>query len=192
MLTESAAWKRLTRPLREWRWRKRGWSAADDTQFHDTLFTPGAYGPFDPSYPGDLTIRRFADHAEPRIADAASVLDLGCGPGEITCELARRLPAARFVGVDHSEQAIRAARANAARLALTNITFEVADVEGYTPAASVDLVCMFDAFHHLLAPKAFVARMRAHAAAFLLIEPAGNSEQGVPPARVGPLTVRTR
>lgn len=102
-----------------------------------------------------------------------SVLDLGCGPAEITCELARRLPDVRFTGIDQSEQAIRAARENAARLALTNITFEVADVESYVPPSPVDVICMFDAFHHLLAPKAFVDRMRAHARAFLLIEPAG-------------------
>ena len=172
-MTHSALFKRLTRPLREWRWRKSGWSAAGDKQFHDTLFTPGAYDPFDPSYPGYLTIRRFADHAEARLGSASSVLDLGCGPGEITCELARRRPQTRFVGVDHSEQAVLAARANAARLGLANITFEIADVEGYTPATPVDVVCMFDAFHHMLAPKAFVARMRAHCGAFLLIEPAG-------------------
>jgi SAM-dependent methyltransferase len=164
---------RLTRPFREWRWRRSGWSTADDKTFHDTLFTPGAYDPFDPSYPGYLTIRRFADHADARLDGVATILDLGCGPGEITCELARRRPDARFTGIDHSEQAIRAARANAERLSLTNITFDVADVESYVPAARVDLVCMFDAFHHLLAPRAFVERMRPHAGAFLLIEPAG-------------------
>ena len=173
MPPRSAVWKRLTRPLREWRWRRSAWSTADDKAFHEGLFRPGAYDPFDPSYPGYLTIRRFADHAEVRLAGATTVLDLGCGPGEITCELARRMPAARFVGIDHSEQAIRAARANAERVSLANIAFEVADVESYVPPSPVDVVCMFDAFHHLLAPKAFVDRMRPHTGAFLLIEPAG-------------------
>lgn len=173
MITESALWKRLTRPARAWRWRQSAWNSADDKAFHETLFRPGAYDPFDPAYPGYLTIRRFADHAEARLTGARTVLDLGCGPGEITCELARRMPATRFTGIDHSEQAIAAARANAARLGLTNITFDVADVETYTPPSPVDVVCMFDAFHHLLAPKAFVERMRSHTRAFVLIEPAG-------------------
>ena len=173
VIIESALWKRLTRPVRAWRWRRSAWSSADDKAFHETLFRPGAYDPFDPAYPGYLTIRRFADHAQARLMNARTVLDLGCGPGEITCELARRMPDTRFIGIDHSEQAIAAARANAARLALTNITFDVADVERYTPASPVDVVCMFDAFHHLLAPKAFVERLRPHTRAFVLIEPAG-------------------
>ena len=81
-------------------------------------------------------------------------MDLGCGPGEITCELARRNPGISFVGVDHSDAAIARAREHQASLALTNIDFRTADVSTFTPE-SADIVLMYDSFHHLLDPRAF-------------------------------------
>ncbi len=42
--------------------------------------------------------------------EPASVADIGCGPGELTAELARRWPAAEVVGVDDSPEMIAAAR----------------------------------------------------------------------------------
>jgi SAM-dependent methyltransferase len=166
-------WQRLTAPVRRLRWRAAAWSQASDREFHDRLFGAQDYDPFSRSYPGYLTIRRFADHAERHFDGVRTVVDLGCGPGEITCELARRRPDVAFAGVDHSEAAIARARVNAARLGLTNITFDAGDVERYEPREAIDLVVMFDAFHHVLDPAAFVSRMGARASRFFLIEPAG-------------------
>lgn len=42
--------------------------------------------------------------------DARQVVDVGCGSGHLLRALADRMPAARFVGVDYSENAIRRAR----------------------------------------------------------------------------------
>jgi SAM-dependent methyltransferase len=155
-------------------WSRRRWSTDRDRAFHDSLFAAQTYDPFSASYPGYLTIRRFADLAEPHIRAGGLVCDLGCGPGEVTCELARRLPAVRFVGADHSAEAIGRAKKLAAGLGLTNIRFELEDLERYQPPARVDLVLMFDAFHHLLAPAAFIERVGKAADRFFLIEPAGN------------------
>ena len=52
---------------------------------------------------------------------SGAVLDIGCGPGEITCELARRHPHLSFLGIDHSSKAIQRATRNAASLKLANI-----------------------------------------------------------------------
>jgi SAM-dependent methyltransferase len=81
------------------------WSSPADRQFHDALFSGQRYYPFTFAYPGYVMIRRFADLAEARFDGVRTAVDLGCGPGEITCELARRRPEAAFTGVDHSEAA---------------------------------------------------------------------------------------
>jgi SAM-dependent methyltransferase len=157
---------------RRLRWRLQRWSSPADRQFHDALFSGQRYDPFIFAYPGYVTIRRFADLAEARFESVRNAVDLGCGPGEITCELARRRPEITFTGVDHSEAAIARAREHAAALRLQNVHFEAADISRYTPPRRPDIVLMFDAFHHLLDPAAFVRSMNTDR--FLLIEPAGD------------------
>jgi len=170
---DARLWERLAAPLRRLRWAASAWSTHADRSFHDAQFTALDRDPFSPSYPGYMTIRRFADHAERCFDGVRSVLDLGCGPGEITCELARRHPHVQFTGIDHSEVGIATAREHAARLRLANATFDVRDVEQFRPSAPVDLVMMFDAFHHLLDPAGLVSRLRPFCSRFFLLEPAG-------------------
>jgi hypothetical protein len=154
--------------------RRAGWSGDSDRAFHDELFAAHHHDAFSPAYTGNITIRRFADLAAPAVEGCSLVVDVGCGLGEITCELARRFPDTRFLGVDHSRAGIDGARANAERLDLDNIAFEVHDMEGYDPGTDVDLVTMFDAFHHLLDPRAFIVRLGKRTRRFLLIEPQGD------------------
>jgi SAM-dependent methyltransferase len=163
----------LTAPLRRLRWAVANWSPSRDRDFHDELFRGKTYDPLSPSYPGYLTIRRFADHAEQHFSEVQVAIDLGCGPGEITCELARRRPDVRFIGIDHSEVALERACALAQRIGISNVVFERGDLETYTPNGPVDLVMMFDAFHHILAPAAFVTRVSQRCDRFFLVEPAG-------------------
>lgn len=60
-------------------------------------------------------------------ADApADVVDLGCGPGNLTGLLADRWPEARITGVDSSEAMIDAARRD-----VPGISFEQADLRGW-------------------------------------------------------------
>ena len=159
----------LTRRVRS---RLQRWSPEADRHFHDAVFSRRAYDPYSPSYPGFLTIRRFAELTAPHLTDVRRALDLGCGPAEITCELARRFPAVAFVGVDHSVAAIDQAKQNASRLGLSNLELVVADVEAFEPAAGTDVILMFDSFHHLIDPERFIQRMPADR--FFLIEPAGD------------------
>ncbi len=154
------------------RWALQRWNAPADRAFHDALFSSQHYDPFTFAYPGYLTIRRFADLAEARLGSAGRAVDLGCGPGEITCEIARRRPDVAFTGIDHSRAAIARAREHATRLGLRNVTFEAADMAAWQPASPGDLVMMFDAFHHVLDPAAFVRHMKADR--FFLIEPGGD------------------
>jgi SAM-dependent methyltransferase len=159
--------------VRRLRWWRGAWSKDSDRSYHEQLYDAQAYDPFDPGYPGYVTIRRFADHLEPLLPASGGVLDVGCGPGEITCELARRRPDLAFLGIDHSAQAIRRAAANAGRLGLANARFEVGDAEQLPAGQRFGLVTMFDAFHHLEDPGAFLRWLAARTTRCVLVEPAG-------------------
>ena len=150
------------------------WSSERDRAYHDSLFGAQRVDPFRFSYPGYVTIRRFADLTAPFLRDAQRVLDLGCGTGEITCELARRYPETQFEGVDHSQTGVARAQHHARTLELSNVSFREADVERFEPDQPVDLVVMFDSFHHMTAPETFVDRMGRFSSRFLLIEPRGD------------------
>jgi trans-aconitate 2-methyltransferase len=64
----------------------------------------------------------------------ARVVDLGCGPGNLTILLARRWPRAQVVGVDASPEMVTRAREH------DGVDFEVGDVRGWAPAAPVDVL----------------------------------------------------
>jgi SAM-dependent methyltransferase len=71
-----------------------------------------------------------------------SALDLGCGEGQFTRELARRHPRARVTGMDVDEAAIATAAAN--RGAVENVEFAVHDAREPLPAGSeYDVVVMW-------------------------------------------------
>ena len=81
---------------------------------------------------GNRGIERLAPHS------GARVVDLGCGFGDTTIELARRVgPAGRAVGVDAAPRFIATARREAADVA--NAAFEVADVQDHIPGGPYDL-----------------------------------------------------
>lgn len=63
--------------------------------------------------------------------EGQSVLDIGCGAGELSLAVARGNPAARVIGVDVSADLIEAARQRAASHA--NVRFELADAGSWNP-----------------------------------------------------------
>lgn len=75
-------------------------------------------------------------------APGSHILDIGCGPGEWTLEIARRFPDSRIVGIDISERMIEYARYIAREQDIPNIQFELMDARQPLafPAASFDLV----------------------------------------------------
>ncbi|MGB0099539.1 MAG: trans-aconitate 2-methyltransferase [Nocardioides sp.] len=64
-----------------------------------------------------------------------TVVDLGCGPGNLTAMLAERWPEALVHGLDSSTEMIDRARATPGRA-----TFEVADLREWSPADPVDVL----------------------------------------------------
>jgi len=166
--------KWLKRAARELNWARRSWSTATDREFHEELYRIDNYDPFSWEYPGYTTIRRFADLVEPHLPPRGLVVDLGCGPGEITCELASRRPDLSFLGIDHSHAAIEKAHTNIGRRRVANARFERMNVEEYAPPEEIALVTLFDSFHHLVTPREFVRRLSPRVARWVLIEPRGD------------------
>ena len=63
------------------------------------------------------------------------VVDLGCGPGNLTALLARRWPGADVLGVDSSPEMLERARVED----LPGVRFELGDVRTWAPAGSRDV-----------------------------------------------------
>jgi trans-aconitate 2-methyltransferase len=68
--------------------------------------------------------------------DPHRVVDLGCGPGNLTALLAARWPEADVLGVDSSTEMVTRAREQAA----AGVRFEVGDVRSWEPPAPVDVL----------------------------------------------------
>ncbi len=165
---------KVLRTIKKWRAKSKKWSKTKDRLYHDGIFARACPNPFSWSYPGSITIRRFADLVSPYLKGLAVVIDVGCGCGELTCELARRFPSLRFLGIDHSQTGIQQARTYARMLQLKNASFEVADIDVWEPPHPVDLIMLFNAFHHLPDPDRFIRRMERWTSRFVLIEPHGD------------------
>lgn len=67
-------------------------------------------------------------------AEPGEVVDLGCGPGNLTAVLAARWPAARVVGVDSSPEMVATARL------VPGVEVVQADVRDWQPVAPVDVL----------------------------------------------------
>ena len=63
----------------------------------------------------------------PHIKPNHSILDVGCGPGTITADLAALVPQGKVVGGDAVESVLKQASEYAASRGLTNVTFEKID-----------------------------------------------------------------
>jgi SAM-dependent methyltransferase len=106
-------------------------------------------------------------------------LDIGCGPGSITTDLASRFPHAQFAGIDPGKLFLDKAKSLAQERGVTaNTTFHLGDVtslEGVlgTQLGTFDVVHCHQVLNHLLDPVAALNIMKA----------AAKSEGGVVAAR---------
>ena len=70
----------------------------------------------------------------------SSVLDIGCGTGSLTLDVARRVPAGSVLGIDLSARMLEVGRRKAAAAGLDHVTFEQADAQVHRLApASFDV-----------------------------------------------------
>lgn len=95
------------------------------------------------------------------IRESSSILDVGCGPGTITVDLASRVPNGKVIGIDTFEDLVLQGQLKALELNLKNITFEVASATSLPyENDSFDIVIAHQVLLHLADPKAAFEEMR--------------------------------
>jgi SAM-dependent methyltransferase len=96
-----------------------------------------------------------------RLLPDARVLDVGCGPGTITADLAARVPSGQVVGIDAASDVLDLARQEASRRGQANVRFETGNVYqlGFEDG-TFDVVHAHQVLQHLSDPVAALAEMR--------------------------------
>jgi SAM-dependent methyltransferase len=107
------------------------------------------------------TAANSAGYLLPLLRPGHDVLDVGCGPGTITLDLARTVAPGLVLGVDPAEEPLGPARAQAASEGLTSVSFEVGDVYALDLADdSFDVVHAHQVLQHLADPVEALREMR--------------------------------
>src|ERR1700758_3076475 len=105
------------------------------------------------------TAENSAAYLLPHLSPDAKVLDVGCGPGTITADLADRVPRGHVTGIDAAQEVIdQAAEAVGDR---ANLKFATGDVYALDyPDDSFDIVHAHQVLQHLGDPVRALAEMR--------------------------------
>ncbi len=82
-------------------------------------------------YAAKATPHRYAHYAtmvqELKLKGNEIMLDIGCGPGILSLEVAGRLPEGKLIGIDSSPNMIELARGMAREMGISNVEFGVGD-----------------------------------------------------------------
>jgi ubiquinone/menaquinone biosynthesis C-methylase UbiE len=113
------------------------------------------------------TVENSAGYLLAHLRPGLDVLDVGCGPGTITVDLARRVTPGRVVGIDREAEVVAAAADHARVERCDNVRFTVGDVYALgadmSPAAGAsgfDVVHAHQVLQHLTDPVAALVEMR--------------------------------
>ncbi|MBX3718725.1 MAG: methyltransferase domain-containing protein [Parachlamydiales bacterium] len=88
------------------------------------------------------------------IKPSASVLDIGCGHGNITAEISLKVPNGKIIGIDASHKMIRHAKEKFPNSQFPNLEFlEIKAEEMYFPESSFDLIVCFSCLLWIREPK---------------------------------------
>jgi ubiquinone/menaquinone biosynthesis C-methylase UbiE len=105
------------------------------------------------------TAENSAAYLLPALRPGLDLLDVGCGPGTITVDLARRVAPGRVLALDISPDPLDEARALARQQGVA-VTFDVGDVYAlYLPDDSFDVVHAHQVLQHLTDPVAALREM---------------------------------
>src|SRR5579875_773964 len=107
------------------------------------------------------TVENSAGYMSAHLRPGQSVLDIGCGPGTITVDIAARVDPGRVTGIDVSEDVLDSARAEAEARSLSNVSYATADVHALEfPTAAFDVVHAHQVLQHVADPVQALREMR--------------------------------
>lgn len=107
------------------------------------------------------TAANSAAYLLPELRPHHRILDIGCGPGTITADLAALVPQGRVTGLDPADDAVQRARAVARERGLDNADFTLGDAQALDfPDGSFDVVHAHQVLQHLGDPVAALREMR--------------------------------
>lgn len=88
-----------------------------------------------------------------------SLLDVGCGPGTLTADLARRVAPGRVLGIDTSAAVVAEAEAHAREAGVANLSFQVGDFRAGLDEGAFEVVHAHQVLQHLSDPVAALRKM---------------------------------
>jgi ubiquinone/menaquinone biosynthesis C-methylase UbiE len=107
------------------------------------------------------TAENSAGYLLPHLRAGQALLDIGCGPGTITADLAALVLPGTVTAVEITEPALDLARAEIAEREVPNVAFEVADVHALPFAdGSFDVVHAHQVLQHVADPVLALREMR--------------------------------
>lgn len=107
------------------------------------------------------TVANSAAYLIPHLQPNMSILDVGCGPGTITADLAALVPQGYVTALEHASAVLEQAKSFADARKLTNIAFVVGDVHALDfPDASFDVVHAHQVLQHVGNPVQALREMR--------------------------------
>lgn len=107
------------------------------------------------------TVENSAPHLIPYLKPSLTILDVGCGPGTITVDLASRVSQGSVIGIDPSTEVIEKARKYAGDKGIHNVRFEVGDIFNLDfEDGSFDAVHAHQVFQHLEDPLGALKEMK--------------------------------
>ena len=120
----------------------------------DAAYARADFSDSNQAFADRLAVEFDGARASGRERGAPRVVDLGCGPADVTIRIARKLHRARVVGVDGAEEMLRLASEAVRAAALTErITLHLGRVPGLDlPEHGFDAVVSKDMLHHIPDP----------------------------------------